>query len=97
MCAFNSRSLERNMLPLDELRGLPTDDDKETCLEGLCYEGIEKVFWSGRWDLNPRQLAWEARTLPLSYARPVMNFNILHDYASWCNFSCVNTVSAPDA
>ena len=25
--------------------------------------------WSGRWDLNPRQLAWEARTLPLSYAR----------------------------
>ncbi len=28
-------------------------------------------FWSGRWDLNPRQLAWEARTLPLSYARPL--------------------------
>ncbi len=27
--------------------------------------------WSGRWDLNPRQLAWEARTLPLSYARPL--------------------------
>ncbi len=27
------------------------------------------VGWSGRWDLNPRQLAWEARTLPLSYAR----------------------------
>ncbi len=26
-------------------------------------------LWSGRWDLNPRQLAWEARTLPLSYAR----------------------------
>src|SRR5437867_559831 len=26
--------------------------------------------WSGRRDLNPRQLAWEARTLPLSYARP---------------------------
>ncbi len=26
-------------------------------------------IWSGRWDLNPRQLAWEARTLPLSYAR----------------------------
>ncbi len=25
--------------------------------------------WSGRGDLNPRQLAWEARTLPLSYAR----------------------------
>jgi hypothetical protein len=27
------------------------------------------IFWSGRGDLNPRQLAWEARTLPLSYAR----------------------------
>ena len=27
------------------------------------------LVWSGRWDLNPRQLAWEARTLPLSYAR----------------------------
>ena len=32
--------------------------------------GSSKLFWSGRWDLNPRQLAWEARTLPLSYARP---------------------------
>src|SRR5439155_19571105 len=28
------------------------------------------LVWSGRRDLNPRQLAWEARTLPLSYARP---------------------------
>jgi hypothetical protein len=27
--------------------------------------------WSGRRDLNPRQLAWEARTLPLSYSRPL--------------------------
>ena len=25
--------------------------------------------WSGRWDSNPRRLAWEASTLPLSYAR----------------------------
>src|SRR5262245_40508878 len=24
---------------------------------------------SGRWDLNPRRLAWKARALPLSYAR----------------------------
>ncbi len=33
--------------------------------------GVERIgSWSGRWDLNPRQLAWEARTLPLSYARP---------------------------
>ena len=29
----------------------------------------ERKRWSGRGDLNPRQLAWEARTLPLSYAR----------------------------
>src|SRR4029078_5293473 len=28
------------------------------------------VRWSGRWDLNPRQPAWKAGTLPLSYARP---------------------------
>ena len=33
--------------------------------------GREGFDWSGRWDLNPRQLAWEARTLPLSYARPL--------------------------
>ena len=33
--------------------------------------------WSGRWDLNPRQLAWEARTLPLSYARSFKPAGIL--------------------
>ena len=27
-------------------------------------------LWSGRWDLNPRQPAWKAGALPLSYARP---------------------------
>src|SRR5215208_5334445 len=27
------------------------------------------LFWSGRWELNPRQPAWKAGTLPLSYAR----------------------------
>ncbi len=32
-------------------------------------EGSGGLNWSGRGDLNPRQLAWEARTLPLSYAR----------------------------
>ncbi len=26
-------------------------------------------YWSGRRDLNPRPSAWEADTLPLSYAR----------------------------
>jgi hypothetical protein len=29
--------------------------------------------WSGRWDLNPRQPAWKAGTLPLSYARPSLS------------------------
>ena len=32
--------------------------------------GRERFVWSGRWDLNPRQPAWKAGTLPLSYARP---------------------------
>ena len=44
MCTFNARSLERDTLPLDELRRLPTDDDRETCLEGLYYEGVERNF-----------------------------------------------------
>lgn len=35
---------------------------------------ISGKYWSGRWDLNPRQLAWEARTLPLSYARSQSNY-----------------------
>ena len=32
------------------------------------------IRWSGRWDLNPRQPAWKAGTLPLSYARLFRNF-----------------------
>ena len=36
---------------------------------GFKPTGTLQRIWSGRWDLNPRQLAWEARTLPLSYAR----------------------------
>ena len=31
------------------------------------------MSWSGRWDLNPRQPAWKAGTLPLSYARLIRN------------------------
>ena len=30
--------------------------------------GIE-FNWSGRWGSNPRQLAWKASALPLSYTR----------------------------
>ena len=30
--------------------------------------------WSGQRDLNPRPRAWEARTLPLSYARSLIGF-----------------------
>ncbi len=33
--------------------------------------------WSGRGDSNPRLSAWEADTLPLSYARPVPTVPIL--------------------
>ena len=36
--------------------------------------------WSGRWDLNPRQPAWKAGTLPLSYARPSLVQPRVHPY-----------------
>ncbi len=32
----------------------------------------DEVWWSGRRDSNPRHLAWEASTLPLSYARTLL-------------------------
>ena len=35
--------------------------------------------WSGRWDSNPRLFAWEANTLPLSYARPLVGAIIIAD------------------
>lgn len=47
-------------------------------LHGGAGSGVPKMrhpgfgsrdVWSGRWDSNPRQPAWEAGTLPLSYAR----------------------------
>src|SRR4051812_48276780 len=31
--------------------------------------GAARTGQSGRWDLNPRHLAWKARALPLSYTR----------------------------
>src|SRR5262249_33439605 len=34
---------------------------------------LHTLIWSGRWELNPRQPAWKAGTLPLSYARLVMS------------------------
>ena len=49
-------------------RGVSGGDNQERLrLKSRRY--TRRVVWSGRWDLNPRQLAWEARTLPLSYAR----------------------------
>ena len=30
---------------------------------------IYLLYWSGRWDSNPRRTAWKADTLPLSYVR----------------------------
>ncbi len=32
--------------------------------------------WSGRWELNPRQPAWKAGTLPLSYARLELHHDV---------------------
>ena len=39
----------------------------------MTFPVVKQVFhlWSGRRDSNPRRLAWEASTLPLSYARSV--------------------------
>jgi hypothetical protein len=34
---------------------------------------LDTKNWSGRWDSNPRQLAWEASTLPLRHARWIFN------------------------
>lgn len=44
------------------------DNGEKFCLKSRRY--ARSVVWSGRWDLNPRQPAWKAGTLPLSYARP---------------------------
>ena len=46
-----------------------SDGDNEERLRLVSRRYARSAVWSGRWDLNPRQLAWEARTLPLSYAR----------------------------
>ena len=32
------------------------------------------VYWSGRWESNPRHTAWEAVVLPLNYARAAALF-----------------------
>jgi hypothetical protein len=34
----------------------------------------EEKIWSGQWDSNPQHPAWEAGTLPLSYARSFGSF-----------------------
>ncbi len=41
------------------------------CHEAACSEPVKRRFmrWSGRRGSNPRQPAWEAGTLPLSYSR----------------------------
>src|SRR5512142_3035597 len=35
-----------------------------------CQRFMGRKKWSGQWDSNPQHPAWEAGTLPLSYARP---------------------------
>ena len=36
------------------------------------------MIWSGRRDSNPRLSAWEANTLPLSYARKSITYSVLY-------------------
>ena len=56
-------------------------------------------LWSGRWDLNPRQPAWKAGTLPLSYARPslsaecaVLSSKPDFSFAQHSSLACVNSL-----
>ena len=37
--------------------------------KGGSWGTVADIWWSGRWDSNPRPSAWEADTLPLSYTR----------------------------
>ena len=48
------------------MRTQPPNEPNPASGRGGCEISNE---WSGRWDSNPRRLAWEASTLPLSYAR----------------------------
>ncbi len=61
--------------------GLCTVDHERVCkfenaefihfasVDDLSKPDIVYEIWSGRWDSNPQLPAWEAGTLPLSYAR----------------------------
>ena len=40
--------------------------------QGFLLQTTGMRLWSGRRDLNPRQPAWEAGTLPLSYSRIIV-------------------------
>src|SRR5207249_1219946 len=50
----------------DDGKGHGVSGGRRTGAEG----GRAGAEWSGQRDLNPRPSAWEADTLPLSYARP---------------------------
>jgi hypothetical protein len=59
---------EQRRFEKEYMQGVSGGDNQERLrLKSSRY--TRSGVWSGRWDLNPRQLAWEARTLPLSYAR----------------------------
>jgi hypothetical protein len=64
------RSPRRGHTPFEIPHAVGSNPRRACCLRFTFHAQRGTVFWSGRWDLNPRQLAWEARTLPLSYARP---------------------------
>src|SRR5207302_7687179 len=52
------------------------------CHEAACGEPVKRRFraWSGRRGSNPRQPAWKAGTLPLSYSRVLFVNGILSVY-----------------
>lgn len=44
--------------------------------------------WSGRWDLNPRHLAWKASALPLSYVRIWIRPALVREGGSFAPLMC---------
>ena len=98
-----------NSIPRHMLRCTPGNflsmSWKKTVLKGFIpsptlFEkdsGRERLVWSGRWDLNPRQLAWEARTLPLSYARSlkrIVRGGSISSQETLRNYCCRNSTTA---
>ena len=55
---------------VDHIRSVDRDAPEPGSSRALAViRAAGRTGQSGRWDLNPRHLAWKARALPLSYAR----------------------------